>query len=378
MSTTKLYVGMDVHKESVMVAVLPAGASQPNCVERLPNDLHRLRRFFTRLARQGAVQACYEASGAGYVLQRALNAWGHRCEIVAPSLVPTRPGEHRKHDRRDAIQLARMLRAGELIGIRIPNEAEERVRDLVRCRQTFQREILRSRHYILKFLRRRGLVYHGKSPWRRPHDHWLRRLLAEGTLQGEDAVVLAEYLSLMDYKVQRREELDRQIGALALTSAYRPAVDHLRCFRGIDTLGAMVLAAEIGDWRRFDSPRRLMAYLGLVPSEHSSGTRNRKGPITKAGNGHCRHILVQAAWHYRHRPAVGTALRKRQEGKPASVIAHAWKAQHRLYKLYHRLAHKKPTQIAVVATARELAGFLWAAMQDVQVPDLADNRRAAA
>ena len=169
MSETKLYVGMDVHKDSVMVAVLPAGAAEPTVVKRLPNEVRKLRRFFERLSRQGEVRACYEASGAGYVLQRLLATWGHSCEVVAPSLIPTRPGDRRKHDKKDAVQLARLYRAGELVVIRIPAAAEERVRDLVRCRETFQREVLKSRHYILKFLRRRGLVYREGNNWTGRH-----------------------------------------------------------------------------------------------------------------------------------------------------------------------------------------------------------------
>ena len=178
--------------------------------------------------------------------------------------------------------------------------------------------------------------------------------------------MFGEYLALLDYKISRRDDMDEQIEKLALRPAYKPFVDRLRCFRGINTLAAMTLSTEIGDWRRFERPTQLMAFLGLVPSEHSSGDRQRKGPITKAGNSRCRHVLVQAAWKYRHRPAVGVDLEKRQRGQPPHVIAHAWKAQHRLYKLYHRIAARKSNQIAAVAAARELVGFLWAVMQELE------------
>ena len=184
--TDKLYVGMDVHKDSVMVAVLPETAPEPTLVKRLPNDVGKLRRFFDRVARDGEVRACYEASGAGYVLERALTEWGHGCEVVAPSLIPKRPGERRKHDRRDATDLARLYRAGELVTIRIPTAEEERVRDLVRCRETFQREILKSRHYVLKFLARRGFVYREGANWTGKHFTWLRRLLSGDALEAED------------------------------------------------------------------------------------------------------------------------------------------------------------------------------------------------
>jgi len=365
MSERKIYVGMDVHKDSVMMAVLPEGAKEPTVVKRLPNEGRKLRRFFERISREGEVRACYEASGAGYVLQRRMRDWGHACEIAAASLIPTRPGERRKHDRRDAIHLAEQYRAGALVTIRIPTEAEERVRDLVRCRETFQREALKSRHYILKFLRRRGLVYREGRNWTHKHFAWLRGLLADGVLEGEDQEVFREYLALLDYKLARRDELDRRIEALALEPAFRERVGRLRCFKGLDTHGAMVLTTELGDLRRFETPRQLMAYVGLVPSEHSSGEQRRLGSITKAGNSHCRHVLVQAAWSYRSPPRLGPALKKRQEGQPPAVVAHSWKAQHRLHKVFKRLAYRKNRQIAAVAVARELAGFLWAVLQDV-------------
>jgi transposase len=378
MSTSNLlYVGMDVHKDSVMMAVFGEHGVEPSDVRRVPNEPRKLRRFFERLGREGEVRACYEASGAGYVLQRWLREWGHHCDIAAPSLTPIRRGQRRKHDRGDAIELGRLYRAGELVLIRIPSEAEERVRDLVRCREAFQREILKSRHYILKFLRRRGLIYREGNHWTEKHFRWLSRLLSAGVLSGEDAVVFGEYLALLEYKLTRREELDRQIEELALAPAYRAAVGRMRCFRGLDTHGAMVLATEIVDFRRFESPRELMAYLGLVPSEDSSGERERRGSITKAGNTHCRHVLVQAGWSYRHRPAVRVPLKKRQQGQPPRVIAHAWKAQHRLHKLFHRVAARRGPQVAVVAVARELVGFIWAVMHDLELEVEVADRQAA-
>jgi transposase len=278
-------VGLDVHKDSVTIAVLRNRDPEPMRVDRLPNDHKKLRRYFERLAAEGSVRACYEASGAGYVLQRALADRGFPCELAAPSLMPTRPGEHRKTDRRDAIKIA-------------------------------------------------------------------------------------EYFALLEYKLQRRDELDRRIEALALTPRYKPLVDRIACFRGCKTQAAMVLATELGDLRRFESPRQLMAYLGLVPGEHSSGDRRRLGTITKAGNARVRHVLVQAAWSYRRRPTVGAPLRRRQEGQDPSVLSHAWKCQHRLYKVFHRLAAKKPKQVAATAVAREMVGFLWAVLKDIDVTAL--------
>lgn len=369
MSTSTIYLGLDVHKDSITVAVLPAGAVAPSRIDRLSSDLAKLRRYCERLATQGELRACYEASGAGYVVQRAMASWGIACEVIAPSLIPTKPGVQRKNDKRDAAQLARLYRAGELTIVRIPTEAEERVRDVVRCRETFQREILKSRHYLLKFLARRGFVYRDGTNWTQPHYEWLRQLAHDRSpLAVPDRLVFGEYLGLLEYKLARRDALDHQIADLALTPGLAHAVQRLQCFRGLNLHAAMVLATELVDWRRFDSPRQLMAYLGLVPREHSSGDRERRGSLTKAGNSHCRHVLVQAAWAYRYQPKIGVALKRRQRGQSPHVIAHAWKAQHRLHTLYQRLAFRTRPQIAVVAVARELVGFLWAVMQDITPP----------
>jgi transposase len=364
-----LYLGLDVHKVSVTVAVLPESAAVPTQVDKLPNDLKALRRYFARLAERGVIRACYEASGAGYVLHRALTAWGYHCDVIAPSLIPQKPGHQRKHDRYDAKQLARLYRSGELTPIRIPTEAEERVRDLVRCRTTFQRQLLRARHFVLKFLTRRGLRYTtGKCHWTRAHHAWLAALARDGVLVAEDQVVFREYLALLHYVQQRRDALDEQIEQLAVAPALALSVGWLSCFRGLNTPAAVTLASEVVEWRRFNKPTQLMAYVGLVPREDSSADTERRGPITKAGNSHCRHVLVQAAWAYRHAPRVGQALARRQRGQPPAVITHAWKAQHRLHKLFHRLAARKGPHVAVVAVARELVGFLWAIMQDEAMP----------
>ena len=364
-----IYLGMDVHKESITIAVLPAEAKAPTRLDRLPNDLTKLKKWVARMAREGELRACYEASGAGYVLHRALQEWGIACEVIAPSLIPKRSGVQRKHDKRDATDLARLYRAGELVAVRIPSEAEERVRDVVRCRETFQREILKARHYILKFLARRGFVFREGTNWCTPHLKWLQHLTTDGSpLAPHDRLVFREYHALLLYELQRRDALDRQIEALALLPSLAPMVTRLQCFRGISRHSAMVLATEIVDWRRFARPGQLACYLGLVSREASSGERQRLGAITKAGNSHCRHVLVQAAWSYRHRPQTSVDLKRRQQGQPPAVITHAWKAQQRLHQRFNHLTYRKRPQIAVVAVARELVGFLWAVMQEVAVP----------
>jgi transposase len=357
---------MDVHKESITIAVLPEGAKSPTRLDRLPNDLPKLKKWLERAARDGEIRACYEASGAGYVLHRAMKEWGYECEVIAPSLIPKRPGVQRKHDKRDAADLARFYRAGELAAVRIPSESDERVRDVVRCRETFQKEILKSRHYILKFLARRGFVFREGTNWCSPHLKWLLYLTTENSpLEQHDRLIFREYHALLLYKLERRDELDRQIEQLALLPNIAPMVERLQCFRGISLHTAMVLATEIVDWRRFERPSQLACYLGLVSREDSSGDRTRLGSITKAGNSHCRHVLVQAAWSYRHRPQTGVELKRRQKGQPPAVIVHAWKAQQRLHQRFNHLSYRKRPQIAVVAVARELVGFLWAVMQEV-------------
>lgn len=259
------YVGLDVHKDSITAAVFRDRDPEPLQVDRLPYDLKQIRRYFQRLQAEGTVRACYEASGAGYVLQRSLTEWGVACDLAAPSLIPRRPGEHRKTDRRDAIKIARDFRDDRLVLIHIPSEVDEQARDVVRCRETFQREIVKSRHYVLKFLRRRGFVYREGTHWTVRHFNWIRQVLAPGTLSETDHMVLSEYLALLEYKLQRRDELDARVERLALTPRYQPLVERICCFRGFKTQAAMVIATELGDVRRFESPRQLMAYVGLAP-----------------------------------------------------------------------------------------------------------------
>ena len=360
MSKSTLFVGMDVHQDSVMIAVLPEGAAECEKPREFSHDIAKIKKFFSKLSKRGEVQACYEASGCGYVLQRALTKWGVACEVIAPSLIPKRSGDRRKTDKRDAVKLARLYRAGELTSIRIPGEAEEQVRSLVRCRETLTREILKSRHYVLKLLLSRGYVYRTGSNWTAAYWTWLRKI----KLEGADAITLQIYAELLEHKLLQRDTLDAQIKQIAFEDPYRKPVGLLRCMRGIDTLTAMILICEIGDARRFATPRQLMAYLGLVVSEISSGAVERRGGITKTGNTRARRALVEAAWHYRYPARSSRALQKRQEGQSSAAIAHAWRAQKRLHKKFNALAFRMAPTKAVVAVARELVGFVWALLQD--------------
>ena len=359
MNQSTQFLGIDLHKREAVIAVLPAGAGTCESVSKLPNEEAPIRRYLKRVARRGPIKACYEASGCGYVLQRRMRAWGHACDVIAPSLAPTRPGDRVKTDRRDAERLAIDLRAGLLTPVLIPTEAEERVRGLLRSRGNLLQDVHRSKQFLLKFLDRKDLKRTGKN-WTGPFWRWLRGL----SFEAEDRYVFESHLGLLEIKQTLLEEADREIERISQTAPYREAVGKLRCFRGVDTLTAMTLMGELIDVRRFSGPRALMDYVGLAISEYSSGPRHRRGGITKAGNNHVRRILVEAAWHYRHHPALGVGLKKRQAGQDPTVISHAWRAQHRLYRRFHRLSNRMIKQKAVTAVARELVGFLWAVLQD--------------
>ncbi len=359
MSQPTQFLGIDLHKREAVIAVLPAGAGACESITKLPNEEAPMRRFLRRVAKRGPIQACYEASGCGYVLQRRMKAWGHSCEVIAPSLAPTRPGDRVKTDRRDAARLAIDLRAGLLTPVHIPTEDEERVRGLLRSRGHLLQDVHRTKQFVLKFLDRKHLKYAGKN-WSGAFWRWLRGL----SFEAEDRFVFESHVGLLEVKETLLKETNVEIERVSQTGPYRKNVGMLRCFRGVDTLTAMTLLAELIDARRFRGPRALMDYVGLAVSEYSSGPRHRRGGITKAGNSHVRRILIEAAWHYRHRPALGIGLRKRQAGQPAAVIAHAWCAQRRLHRRFHRLAERMIKQKAVTAVARELVGFLWAVLQE--------------
>lgn len=359
MNKDTTYVALDDSKRKIVAGILRPGETQPELRE-LPNDPRYLRRLFERLKQNGAVVACYEAGVSGYDLYRQITALGMPCQVIAPALTPRRPGQRIKTDRRDAAKLVRLFRAEELTAIHVPDEAEEAVRDLVRCRDDVRRDVGRWRHRLLKLLARHGHVYHAGKNWTRRHWTWIQeQQLAHPALQRAfEASVFA-----LEQALARLRELDREIEAIAERPPYREPVGWLRCFRGLDTLAAMIVLTEVVDFQRFRRPRQLMAYLGLVPSEYSSADSQRRGALTKAGNTHVRRILIEAAWHYRHRPSLGAALAGRSHGQPEDVIGQAWRAQQRLHRRYrHLIGHGKRPPVAAAAIARELVGFLWAAM----------------
>lgn len=361
MQDTTTFVGLDVHKESIFVAMLRPG--QPVLEWQQGHDATAVRRMLRKLQREaaGSLACCYEAGPCGYGLQRELTAAGITCDVVAPSLIPIKPGERIKTDRRDAKKLAELLRAGLLTAVAPPTEDEEAVRDLCRCREAAKVDRERARHRLSKLLLRRGVRYAAGRQWTRRHYAWLCQVQFERTAE---RTVFEQYLLALEQIDDRIRTLDAALAATAQQEPYRTPVGWLRCFRGIDTVTALTLVAELHGFARFRTARDLMAYLGLVPSEHSSAERHRRGRITKAGNKHVRRLLVEASWHYQHRPGVGAALRQRRTDQPSRIIALADKAQRRLHQRYWKLlGAQKPPNRAVIAVARELVGFLWAALQ---------------
>lgn len=360
MLKSTIIIAFDQHAATTVAAVLLPGQRTP-ALHSLTSDSPTLLRFVERIRRQGPVQCCYEAGPCGLELQRALVGHDVPCDVIAPALIPRRPGDRIKTDRRDAGQLAILYRAGALTAIHIPTEQEEAARDLLRCREDIRADLLRARHRLSKFLLRHGRRFPGtKKAWSQRHGTWLRAqtwpLPALEQTHGA-------YVRTVDEAVARLRTVEQELRALLELEPLRTRVQRLRCFRGIDDLTALTIAAELGDPRRFPTAPSTMAYVGLVPSEHSSGTKRARGAITKTGNAHLRRVLVEAAWHYRHKPFVGAAIRGRQRGAPEAAIARAWTAQQRLYRRYHRLAARgKPSQQVNTAVARELTGFVWAVL----------------
>lgn len=352
-------MAIDDSKRTLVLGILRPGADEPE-TRSLPNEPRHARRVFARLTREGPVRVCYEAGPSGDDLFRQLTALAVPCQVMAPALTPRKPGDRIKTDRRDAAKLVRLFRAGELTPITVPDEAGEAGRDLLRCREDVQEDLLRWRHRLGKFLTRHGRGYREGRHWTQRHWTWIRR---QRFALPAVARTLAEDRCAVEQLLARVADLTREIAALAETAPSREPGGWLRCFRGIDTLAARTLLAEIGDFQRFAHPRQLMAYLGLVPSEPSSGDRTPRGSITTPGNTHARRILVEACWHARHPPRLGAALARRSQGQPPRILAHAGKAQLRLPRRYrHLVGHGKRPPVAVVACARELVGFLWAAL----------------
>lgn len=354
------YVAFDTSKETLAVAIAEGGlrgevrffgviASRPETVRKL---IEKLAQRHERLV------FCYEAGPTGYGLYRQLRSLGYDCDVVAPSMVPMRPGGHIKTDRRDATTLAALFRAGELTPVWVPDAAHEAMRDLVRARHAAMEGVRRARQQLLSFLLRHGRIFPTKRHWTRGHRRWLAEQRFDHAAQ---QIVFQEFVHAVEQAIERRDRLEEQMIALVPNWSLRSVVAALQALRGLAIVGAITLVAEVGDFRRFTSPRQLMAWLGLVPREHSTGASTSRGSITKAGNHRARRLLVESAWTYRLPARVATALLVRSRGLPEEIIAIAWKAQVRLCARYRRMqAAGKPTNVITVAIAREIAAFAWA------------------
>lgn len=354
-----IWLGLDVHKDSIAAGVLGERGGTPR-IELIRPDAEAVRRLIKKLADPGSVRACYEAGPTGYELHRLLTGMGVRCEVIAPSLIPRVAGDRVKTDRRDSARLVRLLRAGELTAIHVPTPTEEAVRDLCRARTGLVQDQLRARQRLVKFLLRHGTVYPGRTMWTLSYYRWL------------DQIRFDERALTETFRHYRAVVTDRDTALSAINTDLRPwcnrdpfvvQVRRLACYRGIAELAALTFATEVCDWRRFPTAPSFMAFTGLIPSEHSSGGSQRRGHITHTGNEHIRTQLVESAWSYRYPAKIGHGLAQRQAGIPADTLARSWAAQQRLCARYRRLAARKHIRTVVItAIARELAGFLWAEM----------------
>jgi transposase len=354
----KFFVGLDAHKDSMSIAACEAGREPARFVGTVGPDLHALLKLLAKAGDPSQVSVVYEAGPTGYGLHRELCRRGYRCQIVAPSLIPRRPGERVKNDRRDCGRLAELSRAGELRPIWVPDEAHEAMRNLWRAREDAVGARLKARQQLKAFLLRHARRYPGKTSWTKSHEHWIAGLQFD---HEGDRVALAEYQLAAQAAEQRVQRLTSSLTEAVKGWRFEPIVAALRALRGIDTVSAIGLVTEIGDIGRFSSARQLMGYLGLVPSEHSSGNSVRRGSITKTGNAHARRLLTEAAWSYRFPARMSQQLRQRSNSLPEPVRNHAWKAQLRLCGRFARLSSRGVQVNKVcVAVARELTGFVWA------------------
>lgn len=359
------FVGLDVHKNTVTVAVAREGREAAESLGTINNSPEAIAKLVRRLGSVKNLYFCYEAGPCGYGIYRQLTAMGATCMVAAPSLIPRKPGERVKTDRRDAKKLAQLLRSGELTPVWVPDENQEALRDLVRAREDTQEDILRKRNQISKFLLRlEKRQPNGVTPWAIKYWQWLKSLSFDQAAQG---IVLKEYIHALEEAEAREKRLEKEITELVKCSKQAPVIAALQTLRGVGLITAATVVAEAGDLSRFDSPKQLMSYVGLVPCEYSSGGSRYQGRITKSGNAHIRRVIVESGWHYRRPPAMGKGLKKRQEGQSEEIKAISWQAQHRLNLRFRRLVSRgKSSQIAVVAIARELLGFMWAIAQEIR------------
>lgn len=355
------YVGNDVHKETISVAVYDEDKKEPVLEKTIRNGKINVLKFYKKLSKKYEIRACYEAGCNGYTLHRWLKEIEIKCDVISTLSIPQKAGEKKKKtDKRDAKKLGRLYKIGELDTIHIPEEKEEAVRNITRLREQIVKQIKQTKQYILKFLLAKGLVYRDGTNWTQKHWRYLRGIKLEDQTE---QYVLDRYLAMLECSLLEEARVMRKIEEIVETKEYKEKVAKLKCLKGINTVTALSLIAEIIDFKRFNNPRALMSYLGLVPGEQSSGEKEKKLGITKQGNNRVRRLLVEAAWHYRHRPYVSRELKKRCEGQNLEVIDYSWLAQQRLNKRYMALTYRgKNSKKIVVAIARELSGFIWTLM----------------
>lgn len=358
MSNSITWVGMDVHAENILGAAIRGSSENVLSRWETPHTRNGLERLAARLAEFGEVRCVYEAGPCGYELRRFLEARGIRCDVAAPSLIPRKPGDRVKTDKKDAEKLARLHRMGELTMVHVPAPAQEALRDLVRGREDAKEDLLRRRHRLSKFLLRQGRRYEGNK-WTQKHWSWIR---SQVFADKNSEAVLGEYLVAIEQELERIKRLDERIEKESKNPELAPVVARLRTLRGVDTLTAMTVLSEVIDINRFATPSELMAFIGLVPRERSSGGKERRGSITKTGNAHLRRVLIESAWHYQRLPRIpAKSIQLRRQGQPPEVVETARRAERRLHKKYARMVGRgKPKGVAAVAVARELAGFIWA------------------
>jgi transposase len=350
------WVGLDVHAHESTIAVFDQATGELT-TKRVAGHPHELIERLMDIP--VPARMVYEAGPTGYGLVRRARAVGIEMAVCAPGRTDRSPSDRIKTDKRDAIRLARRLAAGELTLVTIPSVEHERLRDVVRCREDIRGDLMRARHRLSKFLLRREIYYQGPArAWTQKHRRWLTSLRFSDRAS---QLTMADYLHAHDVLLARRATIETELEQLAGGSPWAATIARLRCLRGIDTLSALGLCAEIGQFDRFEHPDSVAAYLGIVPSEHTTGQQRRQGAITKAGSTHARRLLIEAAYHYQRQPGIGETLQRRQHGQPTEIINIAWRAQRRLNARWHQLKHtrKKANGIVAVAIARELAGFCW-------------------
>ncbi len=365
MSIVARFVGLDVHADSISIAVADGGGGEPSFLGRIPNDCASLMKQLHRLGPSNSIFTCYEAGPTGYDLHRRLTENGVPCAVIAPSLIPKKPGERVKTDRHDALELARLYRSGDLTPVWVPDEETEAMRELTRGRNMAKRIQKKARQRIDKFLLRYGRRFGGKTKWTVTYINWMRKqkFAHEASQYAYD-----EYVYAQDETTTRVERFDAKIRELVQRWSRQALVEAFQAFRGIQITTAAAIVSEIGDFQRFLRAPELMSYVGLTPSENSSGERTKRSGITRTGNSRVRRLLIESAWSYRMRPKMSTAIAKRNEPVSPGVSAIAWKAQQRLCNRFRRMrARGKESQKVVTAVARELAGFLWAAAREPEL-----------